>query len=77
MNNGLRGADREVFKMIQQAETRLEISNSTLAYITGYHPKTIGAALRRLAQRGYIERQRHCPGRPYTYNVCRKQNGAG
>ena len=77
MHNGLRGADREVFDMIQRADTRLEISSSTLAYITGYHPDTIKSSLRRLTRRGYLERQRQRPGQPYTYNVCRKQNGGG
>jgi len=76
-NNGLRGSDKKIFDLIQKSENRVKISAPTIAYVTGYHANTVFRALRRLTLRGYLERRRERPGQPYTYNVCRKQNGGG
>jgi len=67
--NGLTGSDLVVFNALYQFKDLLpkRIPSSDLVRLTGYHHRTVQAALCRLDQYQVIRRRREAPGMAYIY----------
>lgn len=75
MSDELRGAEKDIFRVIKSARTR-QLSGYYIALLTGYSPKTVYRSLRKLERRGLIERNREMAGQTYQISVCGKQSEA-
>jgi predicted transcriptional regulator len=67
--NGLKGADLIIYNVILLSKNRINLTSSSISYLTTYHPNTVLSALRRLERLGLIERRRERRGQRYTYHL--------
>lgn len=67
--NGLSHSELVVFNALREHDLPAPVSISKLAFLTGYHNRTIERALTKLEDCQVINRRRDRHGQPYTIEI--------